>query len=244
MRHYFEAFTEAEPISDPEGRELPSDKATPIEVRNLIAQLRHLTPATSLILAISLAGCVGAPQTAEAIAANDPFEATNRETLKLNEKIENNLVRPTIGMYFSVAPSDGRRIIHDFIENVSLPTVFINDVLQGETKRAGQTLARFTINSTVGLGGLFDPATNKFGVPNHDEDFGQTLAVWGVGEGPYLILPLFGPQPPRDAFGRIVDTYLDPLNHIFSAPLLVGPRKIFRRAAGSSRADLHGVDRH
>ena len=158
-----------------------------------------------------LAGCATAPPSAEALAANDPYEMTNREILKLNGKIDRYFVGPIVGGYFFVVPEVGRKVIHNFVVNLSLPTVFANDLLQGEGARAGQTLSRLTINSTLGLGGLFDPATSKFHVPGHDEDFGQTLAVWGVGEGPYLVLPFFGPRPPRDAVGVAVDLYFDPL---------------------------------
>ena len=157
-----------------------------------------------------LAGCASGQPSAEALAANDPYETTNRDVLKLNGKIDRYFVIPTVGVYFYVVPEGGRKAVHNFLQNVNLPIVFINDVLQGETRRAGQTLSRFTINSTIGLGGLFDPATRKFHIPGHGEDFGQTLAVWGVGEGPYLVLPFFGPQPPRDAVGQIVDATIDP----------------------------------
>lgn len=170
--------------------------------------------AVAALVAAFLASCATTPPTAEMLAANDPWEPTNRETLKLNGKIDKYFVIPTVGAYFYIVPDGGRRAIHYFLQNVSLPTVFINDVLQGEARRAGQTLARFTINTTLGLGGLFDPATKKFHIPGHGEDFGQTLAVWGVDEGPYLILPLVGPQPPRDAFGQVVDAFIDPTNYI------------------------------
>jgi phospholipid-binding lipoprotein MlaA len=165
-------------------------------------------------LALWLAGCASTPPTSEMIANNDPWEPTNRDTLKLNGKIDKYFVIPTVGVYFFLVPQGGRRAVHNFLQNISLPTVFVNDILQGEARRAGQTLARFTINTTVGLGGLFDPATSKFHIPGHGEDFGQTLAVWGVDEGPYLVLPFFGPQPPRDALGQVVDVFLDPTTHI------------------------------
>ena len=168
--------------------------------------------AAAVGLAAWLAGC--ASTTPEMIANNDPWEPTNRDTLKLNAKIDKYFVIPTVGVYFFLVPQGGRRAVHNFLQNVALPTVFVNDVLQGEAKRAGQTLARFTINTTLGLGGLFDPAASKFHIPEHGEDFGQTLAVWGVDEGPYLVLPFFGPQPPRDAFGQVADVFLDPTSHI------------------------------
>jgi phospholipid-binding lipoprotein MlaA len=161
--------------------------------------------------------CLGAcsTPTPEMVAANDPFEPMNRDTLALNGKIDHYFVIPTVGIYFTLVGDSGRRAVHNFLQNLSAPTVFVNDVLQGETHRAGQTLARFLINSTIGLAGFKDPATRKFHIPGHGEDFGQTLAVWGVGEGPYLVAPFFGPQPPRDGVGLLVDTaIIDPWNYV------------------------------
>jgi phospholipid-binding lipoprotein MlaA len=103
--------------------------------------------------------------------------------------------------------------VHNFLGNLSLPTIFLNDMLQGELSRAGKSMWRLVINSTWGLGGFFDPAS-KIGIPGHGEDFGQTLAVWGVDEGPYLVLPFFGPSNPRDATGLAVDAAIDPTNQI------------------------------
>ena len=176
--------------------------------------MRAMRPAAIGALALWLAGCASGPPNAEALAANDPYEVTNRDTLRLNGKIDKYFVIPTVGAYFFLVPEGGRKAVHNFLQTIDLPTVFVNDVLQGETRRAGQTLARFTINTTLGLGGLFDPATRNFHIPAHGEDFGQTLAVWGVGEGPYLVLPFLGPQPPRDAAGQVVDLLIDPTNQI------------------------------
>ena len=106
-----------------------------------------------------------------------------------------------------------RDSVHNFLSNLNAPVIFANDILQGETKRGAQTMGRFVINSTAGVGGLFDVAA-KAGVPQHSEDFGQTLAVWGVPEGPYLVLPLLGPDPPRDATGQVVDYLFDPTTYL------------------------------
>jgi phospholipid-binding lipoprotein MlaA len=169
---------------------------------------------TGLALCLALAGCATtAPPSPEALAANDPYEQTNRQTLKLNAKIDKYFVVPTVGVYFFLVPDGGRRGVHNLLGNLSLPTIFVNDMLQGEFSRAGKTMWRLVINTTVGLGGFFDPAT-KIGIQGHGEDFGQTLAVWGVGEGPYLVLPFFGPSNPRDAFGMAVDAAMDPTNQI------------------------------
>jgi phospholipid-binding lipoprotein MlaA len=160
-----------------------------------------------------LAGC--STPTPQMLAANDPWEPMNRDTLKLNGKIDHYFVIPTVGIYFTLVGDGGRRAVHNFLQNVSLPTVFVNDLLQGETRRATQTFGRFMINSTLGLAGFLDPAAKKFHIPAHGEDFGQTLAVWGVGEGPYLVAPFFGPQPPRDGVGLVVDAaIIDPWNYV------------------------------
>jgi phospholipid-binding lipoprotein MlaA len=166
-----------------------------------------------LVLCQALTGCATAPPSAEALASNDPYEQTNRQTLKLNGQIDRYLVIPTVGLYFLLVPEPGRRGVHNFLGNLQLPTIFVNDMLQGEVSRAGKSMWRLVINSTVGLGGFLDPAT-KIGIPGHGEDFGQTLAVWGVDEGPYLILPFLGPSNPRDATGLAVDVAMDPTNQI------------------------------
>ncbi|HWY65923.1 MAG TPA: VacJ family lipoprotein [Rhizomicrobium sp.] len=162
---------------------------------------------------LALAGCATTPPSPEALAANDPYEQTNRDTLKLNGKIDRYFVIPTVGIYFLLVPEGGRRGVHNFLGNLSLPTIFVNDMLQGELSRAGKSIWRLAINSTVGIAGFWDPAS-KIGIPGHGEDFGQTLAVWGAKEGPYLVLPFFGPSNPRDATGLLVDAAIDPTNQI------------------------------
>jgi phospholipid-binding lipoprotein MlaA len=166
-----------------------------------------------LALCAALSGCATAPASPEALAANDPYEQTNRDTLKLNGKIDKYFVVPTVAVYFVLVPEGGRRGVHNFLGNLSLPTIFVNDMLQGELSRAGKSMWRLVINSTLGLGGFWDPAS-KIGIAGHGEDFGQTLAVWGAGEGPYLVLPFFGPSNPRDAAGLAVDAAIDPTNQI------------------------------
>lgn len=163
------------------------------------------------MLGAGLAGCASASP--EALAANDPFEQANRAALKRNAIIDKYFVIPTVGLYFLIVPEPGRRGVHNFLGNLSLPTIFVNDMLQGELSRAGHSAWRLVINSTIGLGGVMDPAT-KIGIPPHGEDFGQTLAVWGVGEGPYLVLPFIGPSNPRDAGGMAADILIDPTNQI------------------------------
>jgi phospholipid-binding lipoprotein MlaA len=169
--------------------------------------------AGGLLLAAVLGGCATAPPSPEALAANDPYESANRDTLAFNGKIDRYIVVPSFAVYFVLVPDPGRRAIHNLLNHLTLPTTFVNDVLQGELKRGAQTAGRFLVNSTFGLGGFFD-AASRMGIPNHGEDFGQTLAVWGAGEGPYLMLPFFGPSNPRDAFGLAADIGLDPTVYI------------------------------
>jgi len=161
---------------------------------------------------LAVTGCASAPSP-EALAANDPYESANRDMLVVNQHLDQIFFIPTVRRYLSL-PQSVRTGVSNFLRNLASPTIFVNDVLQGETGRAGTTLARFVLNSGPGLGGLFDPAT-RLGLPYHGEDFGQTLAVWGMGEGPFLMLPLLGPSNPRDTLGLAADTFaLDPTNHI------------------------------
>jgi len=166
-----------------------------------------------VLYGLVLTGCASTTLTPEEIANNDPYEQTNRQTLVFNGKIDRYVVIPSVAVYFVLVPDKGRQGVHNFLGNLSLPTIFVNDILQGELVRGSQSAARFIINTGFGFGGFFDPAT-KMGIPSHGEDFGQTLAVWGVGEGPYLILPFFGPSNPRDASGLAVDAVIDPTNFI------------------------------
>jgi phospholipid-binding lipoprotein MlaA len=142
---------------------------------------------------------------------NDPLEGFNRAMFGFNEFVYDSVLGPVADVY-NVLPHEMRTIFSSFLSNLSEPIVFINDLLQGEVERAMTTFTRFAMNSTIGFGGLADVATAA-GIEGHDEDFGQTLAVWGVGEGPYLVLPLLGPSNPRDATGQyLIDTLLDPVN--------------------------------
>ncbi len=155
------------------------------------------------------------PNNPEAIAEytqiNDPLEPTNRVIFALNRAIDAAILKPLAKLYRDYTPKFFQDAIGNALANLRTPVVLANDVLQGEGKRARTTLARFAVNSTVGLGGIVDVAS-EMGLPRHAEDFGQTLAVWGVPEGPYLMLPLFGPSNPRDLVGLVADFVADPIN--------------------------------
>lgn len=166
---------------------------------------RYLVVAVGLLVA----GCAGT----DTSGVNDPYESTNRQVFAFDQKVDKFVLGPTAEAYTDVIPEPARVGIHNFLLNLDLPVTFANDLLQGEMERAGQTFGRFALNSTLGFGGLLDPATDA-GIPYHKEDFGQTLGTWGVGEGPYMVLPFFGPDPPRDSAGQIVDIFLDPTTYI------------------------------
>lgn len=153
---------------------------------------------------------------ARAQDGDDPLEPVNRVVYGLNELADVMLIGPVAQAYGEL-PSPLRTAVRNVLDNLRAPVIFANDLLQGETDRAGTTLARFMINSTIGLFGLFDLAS-ELGHPKHGEDFGQTLAVWGVGDGPFLVLPLLGPSNLRDAAGLVVDRLaLDPWGELASS---------------------------
>ncbi|MAM94232.1 MAG: hypothetical protein CMI61_06320 [Parvibaculum sp.] len=145
---------------------------------------------------------------------NDPLEPMNRYFFELNKFFDTILLKPVATWYDGVVPEPGRNGIRNFLDNLRSPVILANDLLQGEWDRAGTTASRFGINTTVGLLGLFDPAAD-WGMPQHSEDFGQTLGTYDVAEGPYLFLPVLGPAPPRDLTGFVVDQFFDPLTYIY-----------------------------
>jgi phospholipid-binding lipoprotein MlaA len=167
----------------------------------------------ALVAASALAGCATPPsdpiEREQFVHNNDPLEPLNRKTFAFNQFVDHTVLRPVAEAYVAVLPDDARRAIHRVLDNMKEPTLFFNNVLQGEFERAKITLGRFLVNSTVGFGGLVDVATLS-GMERQPADFGQTLYSWGVPSGPYLILPILGPSNPRDAIGGGVDSYADP----------------------------------
>ena len=154
---------------------------------------------------------VNLAQANEEEAVNDPLESMNRAIFDFNEVLQDVLLRPIAKFYNANVNLTVRQGISNFLDNLSSPVIFANDLLQGEFERALTTFGRAFINTTIGIAGLADVAS-ELGIERHDEDFGQTLAVYGVGEGFYLVLPIFGPSSPRDTIGKLViDSYLDPL---------------------------------
>jgi len=160
----------------------------------------------ALALALGATACATRPDSSDPDAVaefnqtNDPIEPFNRSMFGIHQAIDRNVLRPAAVGYRAVVPDPLREGIHNALGNLKSPVTFINDVAQGEAGRARDTLTRFLLNSTVGLGGLIDVA-DKMGLPAHTADFGQTAGKAGLGEGPYLFIPLLGPSNPRDLTG-------------------------------------------
>jgi phospholipid-binding lipoprotein MlaA len=164
-----------------------------------------------------LAGCATKPPASDVAAVrnyeqiNDKLEPLNRTMFDIDQAFDAALIRPVAWTYNKVVPQPARNGVTNALANVRSPITFANDLLQGQATRAGVTLWRLVINSVFGIGGLFDVAA-KLGVPGHTEDFGQTLATWGVAEGSYLYLPILGPSSIRDGIGLGVDNFaFDPV---------------------------------
>lgn len=164
---------------------------------------------TCLATLTLMTACASAPPD-YATQTKDPWEKLNRATFTFNDKFDRAIGRPVARTYIRAVPQHARTGIHNFIENLSEPVDVANDILQGQGKQTLKDTGRFLINTTFGLLGFFDVAAHV-GLPEHDEDLGQTLAHWGVPSGPYLVLPILGPSTVRDAGGRYADTYLNPV---------------------------------
>ena len=143
---------------------------------------------------------------------NDPFENLNRKIFELNENLDKKIAKPVAETYSKVPPRI-KKGISNFFNNIEEVDTFVNQMLQGKPKQSINDLSRFIINSSVGLGGFIDVAS-RIGLDRHEEDFGQTLAVWGVDQGPYIMLPILGPSTLRDTFSRPVSSFLSVTFHM------------------------------
>ena len=168
-----------------------------------------------LALLTIVSACASGPVPADLI--NDPFETTNRQVHDFNKTVDKIVLAPTATAYGAVVPEPVRDAIDNSANNLKLPGQVVNHVLQGQLEDALRTTGRFMINSTVGLAGLFDPASDftLFEIPT---DFGETLEVYGVAEGPYVELPLLGGSTVRGTIGIVVDFVFDPLRGIIPSP--------------------------
>ncbi len=163
-----------------------------------------------------LAGCAAKPADPDALAAsrenNDPYEHVNRKLFGIYHAIDTHALRPVAVAYRDNVPRPVRGSLHNVLNNIANPVQFCNDVLQAKPRRAGDTFVRTVLNTSIGLGGFFDVATG-LGYPDHSNDFGLTLALWGVPSGPFLFLPVLGPSDFRDGIGYGVSTVFNPLTY-------------------------------
>lgn len=189
-------------------------------MKNILALL------ASLLLMTGLSACATAPtdpsERAEYEATNDPLEPANRVVFEFNQIVDKVLLRPAAYVYKNVVPELGRDIVHNVLQNANEPIVFMNTVLQGRIKDAGKSFNRFLVNTVVGVGGIADIAAEG-DLKKVDADFGQTLHVWGLPEGPYLVLPILGPSNPRDAVGFGVDSVASPWSYLIAGGWGNGP---------------------
>ena len=198
----------AEPESDVMNGDPRVNRRRPI-ARAARPRWREIAILAAILITFGLAS----PSSAQS-SANDPLEGFNRGSFEFNLFLDRLLLKPIAKTYRLVTPGFVRTGVSNFIWNLKTPVTVANDLLQGEPERATESVGRFMFNTILGFGGLVDVG-GMLGMPErHTEDFGQTLAVYGVGSGPYIMLPLLGPSNPRDIAGTIVDFVFDPLTFI------------------------------
>jgi phospholipid-binding lipoprotein MlaA len=172
---------------------------------------------------------------------NDPWEPYNRAVDRFNRTADKWVVRPVASAYDTVTPEPVQTGVSNFFSNMGSPVTLVNQLLQGKPAPALQTLGRFAMNTTVGIGGLLDPAS-AVGIPRHAEDFGQTMGVWGWSDSRYFILPLMGPGTLRDTLGQVGDMPLSPIGYIDNSQVTMGLKAL--RAANTRAGSLGKDNRH
>ena len=179
----------------------------------------------------------------------DPSENINRKIFAMNEGLDKIAIKPVAKGYKKIVPAGIRRCVSNMFDNLSTPYTAVNNILQGKVKSAGQDMGRVIVNSVLGIGGCFDVAT-KFGIPKHEEDFGQTLGVWGVPSGRFVMLPALGPSTMRDALAKPVDMLANPIGYITNIRLrnsLTGSKLVDTRAnllEVTDRLDESALDKY
>lgn len=190
-----------------------------------------------LLTSLPIGGCATAPgdDPLSAIATSgDPLEPVNRVVYGINEAADILVVRPAAEVYRGTVPMPVRMAVRNFLLNLTSPLLVANELLQGDFEGAQVAFSRFLVNTTIGVGGAFDIAGQYRGLHYDYEDFGQTLAVWGVPDGPYLVLPLLGPSNLRDTTGLAVDTMADPVN--------IWTNNTDNTGAAATRTGMTGLD--
>lgn len=173
-------------------------------------RLALITPVAVLFLVF--AGCASLPPGAKP-DPRDRFERFNRSIFSFNQALDHAVLRPVAVGYTKVTPKPVRQGVSNFLSNLSYPVVIVNDLLQAKPRMFARDTARLVVNTTIGIGGLFDPAS-RWGLEASDEDLGQTFGRWGLHPGPYVMLPLLGPTTIRDGVGRVGDQFVEPRSYI------------------------------
>ena len=173
--------------------------------------INRLPLLSSILAAAVLTGC--ATTTLKEAEQNDPWQGWNKSTQSFNDGFDKHILKPAAKGYLKITTDVIDDGVTNFFSNVNDIGVTINDILQFKLLQGGMDISRFLINTTAGVGGVFDWAS-KIDLPKHNEDFGQTLGVWGIPSGPYLVLPFFGPSSPRDAVGLLGDALMDPITYV------------------------------
>ena len=205
----------------------------------MIANSHSLSGVLLLLLLLLLGGCATGGQSLSAARESDPLEHPNRAVFTFNQRIDRVIFRPAAEIYKQQLPPALRVGVSNFFRNLAEPTTILNDILQGQGRQTINDGARFAINTTLGVFGFFDVA-GSLGIAHHQEDYGQTLARWGVPAGPYLVLPVFGSSNLRDAAGKLPALYLsDPLFLISDEPYLGAGRYGLLHAGFRT---LHAID--
>jgi phospholipid-binding lipoprotein MlaA len=201
--------------------------------------MRSVKPGMLLgvMLAAALSGCVTLPANHKP-PPQDPWESWNRGVYRINDKVDRAVVKPVARTYVRAVPAPARTGVSNFFANLHTTTVMINDALQGKFGAAANDLARLVVNTTVGFGGLLDPAS-QMGLDKNDEDFGQTLGHWGVPPGPFVEIPVLGPSDTRDGSGRVVDIFTGPTHYIDNNWVSYG---LYGVSALDARANLLSLD--
>ncbi len=189
--------------------------------------------AALVLVVLMLGACASAPKG----QAYDPIEKVNRATFTFNDYFDRIVLKPLSQVYVAAVPTDGRTAVSNFFDNATYIDTILNDFLQGKGKQGFSDIGRLAINSTVGIVGLFDPATSA-GLEKHDEDFGQTLGVWGFGPGAYVVVPVYGPNTVRDLPDLATSTLTSAVfwSGFFLAPAVTIPLAVLSAADLRSRA--------
>ncbi|MBT8061208.1 MAG: VacJ family lipoprotein [Xanthomonadales bacterium] len=177
-----------------------------------VQQGNHSRFITTVLACMFLVACAGT-QNRHTDPVNDPWEGFNRKVHSFNMTLDRNIARPVARTYKKVTPKPFQRGFSNFFRNLDYPVTLINQVLQGKFRDGGRNTGRFLVNSTIGLLGFFDVAS-RMGIPEYDEDFGQTLAKWGYEDSRYLVLPFFGPSTFRDGIGQSFYGYAHPVSYV------------------------------